>query len=86
MDINRAADAVDRFLEGYSGRGGRKAVERQVRPSGDDMNHIKVWVNLGTAAENDDLDAWCREAEAAVKKALGSELDGWTLELRADAI
>jgi hypothetical protein len=86
MDINQASEAVDRFLQSYAGRGGRKAVEVRAHPSGDDMNAIKVWVNLGGAAENDDLHAWCTDAEAAIRKALGDDLKGWTLELRADAM
>lgn len=86
MDINAAAEAVDRFLQGYQGRGGRKPTEVRSHPSGDDMNAIKVWVNLGAAAENDDLAAWCSEAEAALKKALGDKVASYTIELRADAM
>lgn len=84
MDINGAAAAVDRFLQGYQGRGGRRATEVQAHPSGDDMNAIKVWVNLGPDAERDDLHAWCADAEAALRKAI--DLEGVTIELRADAM
>jgi hypothetical protein len=86
MDINAAAEAVDRFLQGYQGRGGRKATEVRSHPSGDDMNAIKVWVNLGPTAGQDDLAGWCVDAEAAIRKALGDQVASYTLELRADAM
>lgn len=84
LGINEAASAVEQFLASYTGKGGRKPVEVQAHPSGDDMNAIKVWVNLGSAAENDDLHAWCHDAEAALKKAV--DLGTWAVELRADAM
>ncbi len=86
MDINTAAEAVDRFLQTYKGKGGRAPTEVRAHPSGDDMTHIKVWVNLGADAENDDLEAWCEEAKGALEKALGKDLAGWTVEMRADAM
>ncbi|MCA9673473.1 MAG: hypothetical protein KC464_00435 [Myxococcales bacterium] len=86
MDINVASAAVETFVQDYAGPGGRKAVELRIHPSGDDMNAIKVWVNLGPDAENDDLHAWCRACEAAVREALGGDLDGYHLEMRADAM
>ena len=86
MDINAAAVRVEQFLQGYTGKGGRKPVEVRSHPSGDDMNAVKVWVNLGAAAEKDDLDAWCADAEAAARAALGADLEGVTIELRADAM
>jgi len=85
MDINAAAEAVDRFLRGYEGAGGRRPIEVRALPSGDDMNAIKIWVNLGAAAEKDDLATWCGQAEAAIRAAVPG-LDGFTLELRADAL
>ncbi len=86
MDINGAAAAIDEFLQGYTGRGGRRATEVRSHPSGDDMNAIKVWVNLGAAAEGDDMAAWCTESEAAIRAALGADVEGVTIELRADAM
>lgn len=86
MDINGATEAIDRFLQGYEGLGGRKPVEVRVHPSGDDMDAIKAWVNLGAAAEGDDLEAWCTDAERAVRAALGDEIAAYQLELRADAM
>lgn len=84
--INDAAAAVDQFLQGYAGRGGRKPTEVRSHPSGDDMDAIKVWVNLGAAADGDDLDAWCADAEQAIRAALGDQVAAYRLELRADAI
>jgi hypothetical protein len=86
MDINGASVAIDTFLQGYTGRGGRKPTETRVHPSGDDMTAVKIWVNLGAAAEHDDLAAWCAEAETAIQKALGDQVKGITLEIRADAM
>jgi hypothetical protein len=86
MDINTASEEVDRFLLSYKGKQGRTPVEVRSHPSGDDMNAIKIWVNLGSAAEGDDLAAWCADAEAAIRAALGAGLERWTLELRADAM
>jgi len=86
MDINAAAEAVDRFLLGYQGRGGRRPAEVRSHPSGDDLQAIKVWVNLGAAADGEDLEAWCKDAEAALREALGDEIARYTLELRSDAL
>ena len=85
MDINVASETIDKFLQGYTGRGGRKPAEVRAHPSGDDMNAIKIWVNLGAAAESDDLTAWCADAEAAIRKA-HPDTGKYTLELRADAM
>jgi hypothetical protein len=85
-NINTASEEVDRFLQSYKGRQGRTPVEVRSHPSGDDMNAIKVWVNLGSAAESDDLHAWCADAETAIRAALGDKLGDFTLELRADAM
>jgi hypothetical protein len=85
MNINVAAETIDKFLQGYTGKGGRKPTEVRSHPSGDDMNAIKIWVNLGAAAEGDDLAAWCAEAEAAIKQAHPGAAK-FTLELRADAM
>jgi hypothetical protein len=86
MTINAAAEAIDRFLASYQGRGGRRPVEVRSHPSGDDVDAIKTWVNLGPDAEGEDLGAWCAEAETALREALGDQLAGFVLELRADAV
>ena len=85
MDINVAAEAIDRFVQGYAGAGGRTPTEVRCHPSGDDMNAIKIWVNLGAAADGEDLAAWCTEAEAAIRQAVPG-LDAITIDLRAEAL
>jgi hypothetical protein len=85
MDINVASETIDKFLQGYTGRSGRKPTETRVHPSGDDMNAIKIWVNLGADAEADDLTAWCADCEVAIRKA-HPDVGTYTLELRADAM
>jgi hypothetical protein len=86
MDINAAAEAVDKFLQGYTGAGGRKPVEIRVLPSGDEKNLIKVWVNLGAAAEKDDLEAWCSAADEAIRAAVPDVGKPFELKVRADAM
>jgi hypothetical protein len=85
MDINAAAEQVDAFLRSYTGKGGRRAVETRVLPSGDEANRIKVWVNLGPDAENEDLEAWAAECDAAVRLALPA-CTAFDFKVRADAI
>jgi hypothetical protein len=86
MDINAAAEAIDKFLQGYTGAGGRKPVETRVLPSGDQKNQIKVWVNLGAAAEQDDLEAWCTAAETAIRAGVAGVDTSIELRVRADAM
>jgi hypothetical protein len=51
-----------------------------------DVDATKTWINLGPDAEGEDLGAWCAEAETALREALGDQLAGFVLELRADAV
>jgi hypothetical protein len=84
MDINAAAEQVDTFLQSYVGKGGRRAVERRVLPSGDQPNLIKVWVNLGPGSE-EGLEEWCVECEAAIRKAIPGT-GPFQMKVRADAM
>jgi hypothetical protein len=61
---------------------GAKPVEIQVRPSGDDINAIKVWVDLGTSKV--DTGAWAKALEAAIKKNV-ADASGFELVVRAEA-
>lgn len=81
MDINRACAAIDAFVKTFES-GGAKAVETQVRPSGDDVDVIKVWVDLG--ASKADAGAWAKACEAAIKKSV-ADASGFTLTVRAEA-
>ena len=86
MDINAAADAIDKFLQGYTGAGGRKPVEIRALPSADQHDQIKVWVNLGLAAEKDDLEIWCATCDKAIRAALPAVGGAFDLKIRADAM
>jgi hypothetical protein len=81
MDINRAVAAIDAFVKTFESSGA-KPVEVQVRPSGDDVNVIKVWVDLGSSKV--DTGAWAKALEAAVKKSV-ADASGFELEVRAEA-
>jgi hypothetical protein len=67
MGINEAAAAIEKFLLTYDGGSGRP-VAVQVRLSGDDIDEIKVWVDLG--GQKVDTDAWEAAAAAAIRDAL----------------
>ena len=69
MTINEAVVAIDEFLRTYDGGTGRP-VEVQVRPSGDDVDVIKIWIDLGAARHGVDRDAYERACEAAIRKAV----------------
>ncbi|MBA3464869.1 MAG: hypothetical protein H0T46_33355 [Deltaproteobacteria bacterium] len=81
MDINRAVSAIDAFVKTFESSGA-KPVEVQVRPSGDDVNCIKIWVDLGSSKV--DTGAWAKALEAAVKKSV-SDASGFELAIRAEA-
>jgi len=56
MTINEAVTAIQDVLEAMS-----VVVSAQVRPSGDDVDVIKIWVDLGSAAL--DPVAWAKACE-----------------------
>jgi hypothetical protein len=72
MDINAAATAIHELLATYVGPGGLKPVGYQVRPSGDDADVIKVWIDLGAAGKAHDTAAWAKAVEAAIAKSVPS--------------
>jgi hypothetical protein len=81
MDINRAVSAIEGFVKAFE-HGGAKPIEVQVRPSGDDVNVIKVWVDLGNSKV--DTAAWAKAVEAAIKKSV-ADASGFELAVRAEA-
>ncbi|HSD86330.1 MAG TPA: hypothetical protein VLB44_02410 [Kofleriaceae bacterium] len=83
MGINEAVVAIEAFLLTYDGGSGRP-VAVQARPSGDDVDVIKVWVDLGTAKRGVNVDAWERACAAAIREAL-PETQAFRLEVRAEA-
>jgi hypothetical protein len=82
MGINEAVVAIEKFLLTYDGGSGKPA-SVQVRPSGDDIDVIKIYVDLGTA-RSVNADAWERACAAAVREAL-PETQAYKLEVRAEA-
>jgi hypothetical protein len=81
MDINRAVAAVETFVKAFTSSGAT-ATEIQVRPSGDDVDVIKIWADLG--ASKVDTAAWAKALEAALKTSV-PEAKGFTLAIRAEA-
>jgi hypothetical protein len=67
MGINEAARAIEEFLLTYDGGNGRP-VQVQVRPSGDDVDVIKVWIDLGSPKAGLDPHAYERACVAAIRE------------------
>jgi hypothetical protein len=83
MGINETALAIEKFLLGYDGGPG-KPITVQVRPSGDDVDVIKIWIDLGPARAGVDPDAYERACGAAIREAVpGTE--PFRLQVRAEA-
>lgn len=64
-DINLVAAAIDSFVRAYQ-FAGVTPHEVQVRPSGDDVDVIKVWVDLGETKI--DRTAWAASCETEIGK------------------
>jgi len=82
MDINRAAAAVETFVTTFEASGATPT-ELQVRPSGDDLEVIKVWVDLGSSKV--DAHAWARACEAAIRQHV-PEAAAFKLAVRVEAV
>jgi hypothetical protein len=76
-DINQAVTAIEAFLRTYEG-----VLDLQVRPSGDDTDVIKIWIDLGTKTM--DTRAWGRTCEAAIRKAIPTSAP-FRLQIQAEA-
>jgi hypothetical protein len=83
MGINEAVMAIEKFLLTYDGGAGKPAGV-QVRPSSDDIDTIKVWVDLGPTNHGVDPDAYERACAAAIREAL-PEVSPFKLDVRAEA-
>ena len=81
MGINEAAEAIEKFLLTYDGGSG-KPVAVQAHPSGDDVDVIKIYVDLGSGKKVD-TDAWEKASAAAVREAL-PETQAYRLQVRAE--
>ena len=80
MGINEAVVAIEKFLLTYDGGSG-KPTSVQVRPSGDDINTIKIHVDVSAARV--DAAAWERAAAAAIREAL-PDTQAFQLEVRVE--
>ena len=82
MGINEAAAAIEKFLLTYDGGSGQP-VAVQVRPSGDVIDEIKVWIDLGPA-QRVDIESYERAAAAAIREAV-PQASPFKLDVRAEA-
>jgi hypothetical protein len=80
MGINEAVAAIEKFLLTYDGGTGQPAAV-QVHPSGDDINEIKIRVELGGATV--DTDAWEAACAEAIRRAL-PDTHPFRLHVRAE--
>jgi hypothetical protein len=83
MGINDAVEAIERFLATYDGGAGKPAAV-QVRPSGDNIDEIKIWIDLGAKKRGVEPDAYERACAAAIREAL-PQLSSFKLDVRAEA-
>jgi len=79
--INETATAIEAFVRTFSALG-VSPEDVQVRPSGDDVDVIKVWIDLGTATV--DPQAWKHACEAAIKAAIPSST-AFAIAVRVEA-
>ena len=80
MDINGAVSAIEAYVKGFA-FSGATPVEVQVRPSGDDIDVIKIWVDLGSSKV--DTHAYAAALEEGVKKNV-TEAAAFKLNVRAE--
>jgi hypothetical protein len=78
VDINGVVIAIEAMLRGYVGPDGRKALDVQVRPSGDDVDVIKIWVDIGGG----EVEAWRKACEAELRKVPGAT--SYRLQVRVE--
>lgn len=76
MDINDVVTAIEKFLATYD-----SPVEVQVRPSGDDNDVIKIWIDLGPRKV--DIEEWQEICEAAIRSAIPTSKP-YRLQVRAE--
>ncbi len=81
MDINDAVSTIEKFLDSYKSDTWSPE-EIRVRPSGDNMNAIKIWFDFGD--NGGDLDALKDAAIKALGEAHKDVTDAFELEVRAE--
>lgn len=82
MDINQAVVEVEGLVTAFADAAGQRALEVRVRPSGDDAQVIKVWVDLGPGVD----EAACASWAAACKQAIGAAAGSYALEVRVESL
>lgn len=81
MGINEASEAIEKFLLNYDGGTG-KPVSVRAHPSGDDIDVIKISVEL-PSGKKVDTHAWEKAASAAIREAL-PDTQAFRLQVRAE--
>jgi hypothetical protein len=81
-DINLVAAAVESHVRAFQ-FGDVSPREVQVRPSGDDVDVIKIWVDLGPTTI--DLEEWARACEVDVEKNVPGVTD-YRVVVRAESV
>jgi len=76
MTINEAVTAIEKLLAATS-----VVASSQVRPSGDDVDVIKVWVDLGSSKL--DPDVWAKAFEGEIRKQLPGAA-AYRIQVRAE--
>lgn len=80
-DINATATAIEAFVQRYIAAGVAPK-EVQVRPSGDDVDVIKVWIDLGSAKA--DVQAWAHDLKIAINEHI-PDAAAFELSVRVEA-
>ena len=78
MSINEAVVAIEAFLRSYAS-GGVQVAGVEARPSGDDVDVIKIRLDVGDARVDR---AWTTACEEAIRAAV-PEASGFRLQVRA---
>ena len=87
MDINQAADTIEKFFEQYRQQNDRfQPTETRVLPSGDAMDAIKIWFNFGPDLDEAEADARAEEAVAALREAHAEVAEAFELRVKSDAM
>lgn len=81
-DINLVSAAIDSFAHAFQFAGASPR-EVQTRPSGDDVDVIKVWVDLGPTKI--DLHAWAKACEEAINANVPGAKD-YRVVVRAESV
>ncbi len=85
MGINEAVEVIERFLLEYRDPKVWNPREIRVLPSGDERNHIKVWLNFGPGVTGDELADLERQVMEPLIDA-HPRLSAFILEIRSESL